>query len=111
MTIHIEQLSFEAIIGLLEFERHTPQRIIIDLKADYHYDEKKDFFINYAELSTLIEETMIKEQFKLLESALLKLESIITQKYNKISRLEIKITKPDILSNCRVAISKKWTYN
>ena len=110
MTIHIKQLSFEAIIGLLEFERHTPQRIIIDLQAHYNYDAKDNFFIDYAQLAELIKEIMFKGKFELIESALLALESQIIQKYSKIRELEIKITKPDILNDCQVAISKRWVY-
>ena len=111
MTIHIEQLSFKAIIGLLEFERHTPQRIIIDLQAHYNYDANDNFFIDYAQLAELIKEIMVKGEFELIESALIALESQIIQKYSKIRELEIKITKPDILNNCQVAVSKKWVYN
>ncbi len=111
MTIHIEKLSFKAIIGLLEFERHTPQRIIIDLQVHYNYDAKDNFFIDYAHLAELIKEIMIKGKFELIESALVTLESQIIQTYSKIRELEIKITKPDILNNCQVAVSKKWIYD
>ncbi len=110
MTIHIEKLSFKAIIGLLEFERHTPQPIIIDLKAHYDYNAKNSF-IDYAQLAKLMKEIIIQEQFELLESALITLESHIIQKYNQIRELEIKITKPNILNDCRVAVSKTWSYN
>ena len=44
MTIHIEDLRFKCIIGLLEFERHTPQEVIVTLELDYDYT---DTFINY----------------------------------------------------------------
>ena len=111
MRIHIEQLSFKAIIGLLEFERHTPQRITIDLEAHYNYDTEDNFFIDYAQMAALIKEIMIKGKFELIESALIALESHIIQKYSKIRELEIKITKPDILNDCQVAVSKKWFYS
>ncbi|MFC2074389.1 dihydroneopterin aldolase, partial [Campylobacterota bacterium] len=52
MTIHIEDLRFECIIGLLETERHNPQDVIISLELDYEYS---DTFINYADLAALIE--------------------------------------------------------
>ena len=39
MTIHIEALSFDVIIGLLDFERVTPQRVIIDIEASYSYSD------------------------------------------------------------------------
>ncbi|HGZ71031.1 MAG TPA: dihydroneopterin aldolase [Nitratifractor sp.] len=108
MKIHIEQLSFEAIIGLLDFERHTPQRVVVDIEAKYSYKNKS--FINYAELSTLIKKLITEQKFKLLEEALLALEEIIKEHYPTIERLKIKIAKPDILSDCTVALSKEWNY-
>ena len=40
MTIHIESLTFETIIGLLDFEKERPQRVIIDLRASYDYEKE-----------------------------------------------------------------------
>jgi len=31
MTIHIESLTFECIIGILDFERQKAQKVIVDL--------------------------------------------------------------------------------
>jgi dihydroneopterin aldolase len=108
LRIHIEQLIFKAIIGLLDFERHTPQRVEINLEAKYHYTQEK--FINYAELSTLIKEFITEQKFELLEEALLALEPVIKKRYPAIELLKIKITKPDILSDCRVSLSREWSY-
>ena len=38
MTIHVEALTFDVIIGLLDFERERPQRVIIDIEASYDAD-------------------------------------------------------------------------
>lgn len=37
MTIHIEDLRFQAIIGILDFERTTPQDVVVDLTIKYKY--------------------------------------------------------------------------
>ena len=52
MKILIENLTFFAIIGILENERITPQQVIVDCIIDYSYS--KNNFINYAEVSTTI---------------------------------------------------------
>lgn len=106
MTIHIESLQIDTIIGLLDFERITPQRIIVDLEISYEYRE--DIFINYADLVQLIETQIQTQKYKLLEEALLNLKDKITITYPTIKRLKIKITKPDILENCSVGLSKEW---
>lgn len=107
MTIHIEDLRFKCIIGLLEFERHTPQEVIITLELDYDYT---DTFINYAELATLIEVHLQEKKYELLETALNELFDTISMQYSIIKRLFIKISKPDILSNCRVSVSNVKNY-
>lgn len=106
MTIHIESLQIEAIIGLLDFEREAEQRLLVDLEADYPYRE--GFFIDYAELAAMIEKRIKERRFILLEEALSDLEEQIMAHYPSIRRLKLKITKPDILTHCRVSLSESW---
>jgi len=107
MTIHIEDLRFKCIIGLLEFERHTPQEVIVTLELDYDYT---DTFINYADLARLIETHLQEKKYELLETALNELFKIISTRYTSITRLFLKISKPDILPNCRVSVSNVKIY-
>lgn len=107
MRIHIEELRFNCIIGLLEFERHNPQEVIIDLELDYDYSNE---FINYADLAVLIESQLQEKKYELLETALEELFSSISQQYPLLKRLFIKISKPDILPNCRVCVSNVKNY-
>jgi dihydroneopterin aldolase len=102
MKIEINNLTFKCIIGILDFERIKKQRVIIN--SSFEYEFKKDFFIDYAEVSALIKTTIKKEKFLLLEDAILHLETLLTDKY-KIKNLKIKISKPDILKDCIVSIS------
>jgi len=108
MTIHIENLHFDAIIGLLDFEREHTQQIAVDLKLEYDYTP--DNFIDYADLCTLIEEKIKTSRYELLEDALLELETLILSSYPQIISLYLKISKPDILSNATVALSQQWHY-
>lgn len=104
MKIHINDLSFKCIIGILDFERIKKQKVVIDLSFEYEFS--KDKFINYAEVSELIKTTMKKEKFLLLEDAILHIENLLNQTY-EISNLYIKISKPNILTNCIVSLSNK----
>lgn len=106
MTIHIEALTFDVIIGLLDFERDRPQRVIIDLEASYEY--KDDVFIDYAELVTEIKEELKVKRYKLLENALLGLKELLYTNYPQLQTLSLKISKPDILPECSVSLSKTW---
>ncbi len=106
MTIHIESLQIDAIIGLLDFERDREQRVVVDLQAVYNYNDQS--FINYADLTDMIEKRVKTEQYRLLEEALLDIKEQIVENYPAIDRLTLKISKPDILPSCAVALSHTW---
>ncbi|HIC09864.1 MAG TPA: dihydroneopterin aldolase, partial [Campylobacterales bacterium] len=40
MRIYIENLTFSTIIGILEFERTTPQDVSIDIVLEYSYQNR-----------------------------------------------------------------------
>jgi len=102
LTIEINQLTFKCIIGILDFERVTKQKVSIDISFDYIYTDK--YFIDYSEVSSLIKAIMKKEKFKLLEEAIIYCEAKLYKVY-KINNLKIKICKPDILKDCIVSLS------
>ncbi len=108
MTIQIENLSFETIIGILKEERIIPQKVIINCEIDYDY--KDGNFINYTLVSELIEQEMIKSKFELIENALLTLIKKIKSSFSHISSIYLKISKPNILDKCVVSVALKKNY-
>ncbi|MEA1982093.1 MAG: dihydroneopterin aldolase [Campylobacterota bacterium] len=107
MTIHIEDLRFQTIIGILDFERVTPQDVIINLTIEYDYNSE---FINYADVASMIKSTFIKSEFSLLEDALNNLSDKLKKEFSKINALHLKITKPSILPDCKVSVSNDYEY-
>ena len=101
MKIEISNLTFKCIIGILDFERIKKQKVIINLSFEYEFS--KNSFINYAEVSELLEKTMKKEKFLLLEDAIVYIENLLNTSYN-INNLKIKISKPNIFKNCVVSL-------
>ena len=106
MRIEIRDLRIEAIIGILPEERHTPQPILVDLEADYRYDGER--FLDYAALAEWIRRTLVEGKFGLLEEALMTLKEGIFDAHPFIDRLSLRLSKPEILPNCRVAVSDSW---
>jgi dihydroneopterin aldolase len=104
MKIHINDLNFKCIIGILDFERIKKQKVVINLSFEYQFS--KDKFIDYAEVSNLLKTTMKKEKFLLLEDAILHLENLLITTY-EMTNLYIQISKPNILTNCIVSLSNK----
>ncbi len=108
MTIHIEALTFDVIIGLLDFERDKPQQVIIDLEASYDYVDEQ--FIDYADIVLLIQNELKEKRYELLENALLGVKSVLYTTYPQLKTLTLKISKPNILPNCTVALSNNWKF-
>ena len=109
MKIHIQDLKFQTIIGILDFERVTPQDVIVNLEIEYVY--KENLFINYAEVSQLVKSTMIKEKFLLLEDALSFISQKLKKEFSKINTLTLKIMKPSIMPDCTVSLSDFYNFN
>ena len=107
MTIHIEELTFDVIIGLLDYERDNPQTVIINLEVSYDFNHEN--FIDYGDMVTLIQVNLKEKRYKLLEDALLGLKFILVTTYPEIKFLSLKIAKPTILPKCSVALSHTWT--
>jgi dihydroneopterin aldolase len=101
-TIYIQELTFDAIVGILEDERQHPQKVIVDVELTY--EKEKEKFINYAEVAALIVSVMQKEKFFLLEEALEVLCEKIETTFHAVSSIRLKLSKPDILENCLVAV-------
>jgi 7,8-dihydroneopterin aldolase/epimerase/oxygenase len=107
LKIYIEDLKFQCIIGILEFERETPQDVIVNLELEYLYDKE---FINYADVVQMIKSLMIEHQFLLLEDAILKLSKKLKEKFQQINTLKLKITKPSILPDCIVSLEDTYSF-
>jgi len=108
MTIHIEDLKFQCIVGILDFERETKQDVILNIIIDYTF---KTAFIDYALVVDLVKSSMIENKFLLLEDALSQLSNSLKKEFVNINSLNIKITKPAILPDCRVSVSNLYDFN
>lgn len=108
MTITVEALTFDAVIGILDFEREAPQRVRVDAVIDYTYEHSR--YIDYAEVTSLIKSVMQEERFGLIEDALERLKSVLKERFPLIESLELKIAKPDILPDCVVSLEETYKF-
>jgi dihydroneopterin aldolase len=105
MTIHVEDLKFQCIIGILDFERVKPQNVIVNLIIDYN---NENGFINYADIVQITKEILINSEFLLIEDALDSLNLKLVKEFSSIKSLDLKITKPSILKGCKVSVSNHY---
>lgn len=105
LKISIEDLTFDCIIGILDFEREKEQKVVLNISFEYFFNEDGSNFIDYSRVVFYIEETMKKEQFKLIEDAILFIRKGLKSIYD-IKNLKVKIAKPDIMANCIVSVEE-----
>jgi len=107
MTINIKDLEFETIIGILDFERTTEQKVRINCSIEYDYSHK---FLDYGLVAKHIETEMRANRFELIEEALLSLKSSLKRAFPLMNSLILEISKPDILDNCEVSLSEAFIF-
>ena len=107
MTVIIQNLTFETIIGLLPHEREIPQRVVIDAEFDIN---ENTMVLDYASVSEDIKRLFTCKGFETVEESLTLTLSHLKSKYPFITRIKMKIIKPDILCDCEVgaALEKKY---
>lgn len=107
MTIFIEDLKFQCILGILDFERIQEQDVIFQVAIIYDY---KDEFINYADIVQHIKNSMKINKFLLIEDALSNLSLSLKKKFPDIKTLNLKIIKPSILPDCKVSVANQYNF-
>ena len=106
--IFVSKLKFKCIVGLLPHERLNPQKVVVDCQIRYN---KESDFLDYSKVALFIEEFMKEKKFILLEDALKLISEQLIIDYPMIRTLKLKITKPNILKNCKVSVKKVTKIN
>ncbi|PDW62537.1 dihydroneopterin aldolase [Helicobacter pylori] len=107
--VHVHNLVFETILGILEFERLKPQKISVNV--DLFYTELPNkAYLDYMEIQEIIQNTMREKQYLLIEDALKDLSHVLKTRYKEISELFLKISKLEISPNSQVGASVKICY-
>ncbi|MDU9810301.1 dihydroneopterin aldolase [Helicobacter pylori] len=107
--VHIHNLVFETILGILEFERLKPQKISVNLDLFYTQLPNRTY-LDYIKIQELIEKMMQENQYLLIEDALKDLSHALKTRYSGISELYLKISKLEISPNSQVGASVKICY-
>ncbi len=108
MTILVKNLTFDAILGILDFEREKPQKIFVNVKIKYNYEQKN--FIDYATVVKLLKSNIIKNRYQLIEDALNSSTALLKEKFPQIKKISIEIFKPDILPDSTVGVKIKKNF-
>ncbi|MCE3038695.1 dihydroneopterin aldolase [Helicobacter anatolicus] len=102
-SILIEKLTFETIIGILDFERNQKQKVIIDGIFTYENQE----FLDYVLLKDKIISLFCENQYFLIEDALQNIPQELKKDFPCLKSIELSIKKPDILKDCIIGMKTK----
>lgn len=99
--IFISNLSVETIIGIYDFERVTPQRVVLDLEmsadiAQAASTEDIESTLNYKTLSETLTQFLQESQFQLIETMAERVTEIIRKDFG-VKWVKLTLHKPDAL--------------
>ena len=92
----IKDYEFETIIGLLDFERTTPQRVRINIEF------QSNGFIDYIDMINFIETIFDTEKFGSVESPVEITSQRLKENFSNLIFLKMEILKIEIVKNALV---------
>jgi len=95
-SIIIKNFEFDTIIGVLDFERVTPQKVIINSEISYTYEGK---YLDYAQVSSIIKDILQTKKFEIIEDSLEYICSYLKNEFPNITHINLEILKPNILND------------
>ena len=110
----IRNLQLNVLIGVYDFERDAPQRVIfeVDLHTDCHIAGRSDDVsdaVDYGKVTQLITDICDKSAYQLLEALGENVAQRILHDYPSVAQIDITLHKPDIMPNSvnvAIAISR-----
>jgi len=99
--VFIKNLEIEAIIGIYDFERTTPQKVVFDMEMSWNTQkaaksENIDDALNYKTLSDHLKDYVSNSEFLLIETLAEQVAQIVLEDYG-VEWLSLTVHKPDAL--------------
>jgi dihydroneopterin aldolase len=112
-TIFLSEVKVQTKLGVPEWERMTPQTIILDIEIGYDLSkacqsDDVDDTIDYGAVVNRVRETLQENSFQLVEKLAEHLCQLILKEFNALS-VKIKVAKPTVLPGLKalgVAIAR-----
>ena len=113
-SIFIEQLQTQAVIGVYDFEKVSPQPLIFDIEMGVDLvkamnSDNLDDTVDYAAVSQHIRDWLETHQFELLEAMLESLIASLWASFPAIQTLDVKVSKPQAVADAVVGLKVQRT--
>lgn len=111
--VSLRGLEFEAILGVLDWEQHTPQRVVVDVDlalglAEAGEADDLEASVDYARVAEQLTFLVQQGRFRLLESIalaacrLLLATPVGCEGRARIDEVRIRLQKPEVMGGCPV---------
>ncbi|MGG7072686.1 dihydroneopterin aldolase [Campylobacter sp. 9BO] len=100
----IKDYEFGTIIGMLDFERKTPQKVRLNVSFT------SDGFIDYTEMIDFIQNFYNEQKFLSVEESVEKTAGALKQKFTNLCSVNLEILKIEIVKNALVGAKIELVY-
>lgn len=97
--INLNQMEFMAKHGVLESEKITPQKFVVDVRIETDQvlesakTDRIEDALNYVDVYEWVNRTMMQEQCDLIETLAMKISTSIVEKFESVISVDVKVTK------------------
>ena len=100
----INHLEINCIVGVFPHERENEQTLYFDLSLTTDFSQavisdSMEDVVDYVAVSQLIERFVKDQKFHLLEKMSVEIVSLVYEKWNSISAIDMTIKKPGAINN------------
>lgn len=104
-VVYIRGLEVESLIGVYDFERHAPQRLVLDIEINFDCrpaGETDDLALalDYDRLSKALRAWCLEQSFELIESLAEGICRLIHEMF-AVQRVLLTVNKPGAVSDCQ----------
>ncbi len=103
--ILLQNLEVDAIVGILEWERVVPQRLLLSIELQSHIttaakSEKIEDALNYAEVALVVENLIVEKKYRLIERLVEEVAALLLKDF-PTSWVKVRCQKPQVIKNCQ----------
>ena len=115
MFIRIKQLEAHTIIGVNDWEKESPQKILVSLEIEllHHKSSKSDAIedtVDYYDISVNLRQFLASEKTELIERLVDKIATKLFADYTLIQKLTIEVDKLGVIENASsVSVSNHFS--
>lgn len=105
-TIELERLEIDCIVGILPFERKTPQKVFLDISMDLDFSaaaasENVSDTVDYTAIAQELTQLVKERRYQLIETMAVECADLVLERHHAVPRVAIAVHKPAAVPQAR----------